>query len=47
MEKKKGEVKKKEDNKKFVEPELVKHEEKLDDLTKGAPPIVSPPHTYG
>ncbi len=41
------EKKEKEEKKGFVEPELVKHEEKLDDLTKGAPPIVSPPHTYG
>ncbi len=39
MEKKEKEEKKKD----FVEPELVKHEEKLDDLTKGPPPIDGSP----
>ncbi len=33
MEKKKRRVEKKEDKKKFVEPELIKHEEKLDEVT--------------
>ncbi len=37
MEKKKRKVKKKEEKKEFVEPELVKHEEKLDELTMTHP----------
>jgi len=38
MEKK---IKKKKDKKEFVEPELVKHEEKLDEVTMGLFPIGS------
>ena len=39
MEKKEEKLEKEEGKKVFVEPELVKHEEKLDELTKGLPPI--------
>ncbi len=42
MEKKKRKVKKKEEKKDFVEPELVKHEEKLDEVTMGNNNFVSP-----
>ncbi len=41
MEKKKRKVKEKEKKKEFVEPELVKYEEKLDEVTmmaNGSPP---------
>ncbi len=32
-------MEKKEEKKKFVEPELIKHEEKLDDVTMGGAPF--------
>ncbi len=35
MEKKKGKVEEKREKKEFVEPELIKHEEKLDVVTMG------------
>ncbi len=37
------EKEKKEDKKKFVEPELVKHEEKLDEVTMSGDLMFSPP----
>ncbi len=37
MEKKEGKLEKKEEKKVFVEPELVKFEGKLDEVTKGIP----------
>ncbi len=37
VEKKEEKVKKKEEKKVFVEPELIKHEDKLDEVTHGIP----------
>jgi len=34
-------IKKKKDKKEFVEPELVKHDEKLDEITRGFLPVGS------